>query len=138
MPYLIQTISDYFFKYQKDLFFVKFKHKKNTDSPFDIFSEDGEPEGRTELLDWIKENLPNTKCIELAPYTVDSGVIDAPYDGTIALLWDDQDRKKFEEHWEEPDGTSKDRRFQLYQYPLSAYTRKYEGKIPDPKDLMNF
>lgn len=138
MPTLIHTVSDYFFKYRKDLFFVKFKQKKNPDRSLDIFSVDGDPEGRTELLDWIKDNLRNTKCIPLAPYTVDSEIIDAPYDGTIALLWDDQDRKIYEEHWEEPDGTSKDKRFQLYQYPLSTYTRNYDGKIPDPNDLMDF
>lgn len=98
MPMLIHTVSDYFFKCRKDLFFVKFKQKKNPDRSLDIFSVDGNPEGRTELLDWIKDNLPNTKCIPLTPYTVDSGIIYAPYDGTNALLWDDQDRKIYEEH----------------------------------------
>lgn len=139
MPQLVININEYFYEYRKDLYFINFCSDEEKQKDFSLFLRniDSDPEGKADIEAWITKNLPHTTIIPLLPSTYDSGVFQAPYNGTIALLWDEEDRKKFESIWEDGNGKSKDSRFQLYAYPLEQYKKQYNGEIPDPSTLMD-
>ena len=122
MAMLVRNIDEFFYEYKKDLYLIKFRNNEPDKSPISFTTEEErEPDGKQEIVNWIKENLPKTTVMPIFPFSYDSGILCEPYDGSIALLWDEHDRDKFEKTWENQNGSSKDPRFQLFWYPLELY-----------------
>ena len=136
MPRLINTITSYFFKKQRDLYFVRFTQVDR--SGFMGMPKNCVPSqipGRKELLTWLKENMPHVEVGPIYTFTSESGFIVAPYDGSLYVDFSEEDAQKYADVWENPDTSCKDPRWQCYFYPLEQYKEKYGGRTPDPTEF---
>lgn len=139
MPRLIDNFSSYFFKKQRDLYFIVFTGvKKDPLSGFPLSEAYQKIPGREELLRWFAENLPDTEVGPIYTFTSDSGIIAAPYDGSLYVDFSPEEEQKFSTRWETSDGKSIDPRWQCYHYPLEMYKERYGGRIPNPEEFMDF
>lgn len=80
MPRLINTITSYFFKKQRDLYFVRLSQVDR--SGFMGMAKHCVPSqipGHKELLTWLKENMPHVEVRPIYTFTSDSGFIVARY-----------------------------------------------------------
>lgn len=135
MPQLVHNITTYFFEKQRDLYFIRFTQ---VDRSFMGLAENCVPDeipGRKELLIWLKENLPHVEVGPIYTFTSDSGLLIAPYDGSLYIDFSKEDAKKYDEFWENSDGSCKDPRWQCYIYSFEMYKEKYNGRIPDPEEF---
>lgn len=139
MPQLVDTISTYFFKKQRDLYFVRFNDVKRGvfDAPEGDFDWQKIP-GRQELLDWLSENMPEIEVGKIFLYKDDDGILQMPYDGSIYIDFTPEALAKFDARWEDAEGKCVDSRWQCYWYPLEQYKEEYDGRIPDPKEFWDF
>lgn len=132
MPMLIWTISDYFFYKRKDLYAIKFTEIEGGHSEDDFIDVPIDLSAREMLLNWFEENLPEVEIQPIYLFLSDSGIISAPYAGSISVEFDEQSLAKFMARWEDENGKSVDSRFQCYCYPLEGYIQHNNGEIPDP------
>ena len=138
MPQLVENFSSYFFKKQRDLYFIVFTGVKKDPLTGFTLSEDYEKiPGREELLRWFAENLPDTEVGPIYTFTSDSGIIVAPYDGSLYVDFSREEEPKFSARWEASDAKSVDPRWQCYHFPLEMYKERYGGRIPNPEEFMD-
>ncbi len=137
MPQLIHTITSYFFEKKRDLYFIRFNVPRNVLGFTQEESLDAIP-GRDELLAWLSDNMPHVEKGPIFTFKDDSGVIAAPYDGSIYVDFSDEDNRKYCAEWEDANNVCKDPRWQCYVYPLEDYMAEYGGRIPDPEEFVDF
>lgn len=126
---LIRCIDDFLHDEQKDLWTLHFTGLyQNLDvSPDDI----DQHAGRNELLTWFKENLPTTKIEPIFMFTWNSGILSCPYDGTVAVHFEEGEFDKFAKRWEDSEGKSIDPRFYCGILPIEMYKERNGGKLPE-------
>lgn len=117
MPQLIRTPEDIFREEKKDIYAIHF----NQDD--DDLMPSSDPPGRQEILQWLQENVPDSRIEKIAP-SENSGFI-CGYFGTLRVDFSEADLQKFCARWETPDGTSIDPRFQCYLNPYVPWFERY-------------
>lgn len=129
---LIRCMSDYFDQERKDLYHIEFTGLKNNDA---VTSETiVNHAGRNELLAWFAEHLHDIKIEPIYTFTWKSGILAMPYDGTIAMHFDEQSLATFVARWEDGNDQSIDPRFRCMWTPLSVYMFWFDGKMPNKAD----
>ena len=135
MPKLIRTIDEYFKVEKKDLYLIKFTQYQKKGA-FDFKQMTSPPQGKKELLEWFKLNLPNTRIEDIFQYPESTGIEHAPWDHTICIHFDEISLKVFCEKWEDEDGKSLSPDFQCYFYQVNRYTER-QSKLKDDREPKN-
>lgn len=116
MPQLIRTPEDIFRAEGKDIYMIQFQDQER-ESP-----------ARSQILRWLKKNLPHTHVESLAP-SEHSGWL-CGYFGALRIDFSDSDLATFCERWETPEGKSTDPRFQCYLMPYQTWYKKAAPYVP--------
>jgi len=136
MPVAIRHPEEIMRETKQDLFFMEFLFKDKWYSFFPEFDklslisrEDvkdyNDPPGRQEILDWLADNLPDTKWETLAPKER-SGVLAGGVYGRLCIHFDEASLKKFCDRWE-VDDRSVDPRFQLGLFYYKEFAEQDQG-----------
>jgi len=129
MPALIRTIDQYFREEKRDLYYIVFGHKLDGSWRW-LADAPANPAGRDELLTWFAEHLPACKIEPIYPFGERSGILCAPYPGSISVDFDEASLQAFCARWENAAAQSLDPRFQCYCYPLANYLEQHGGEYP--------
>lgn len=132
MPQLIRTPEEIFRDEGKDIYLIRFRQgDKDIEAIDDIDSRTLCAETRPaikEIRDWLQTNVPNARMERLAP-SEESGWI-VGYFGDIRVDFSAAELATFCERWEEPDGKSKDPRFQCFLMPCKPWFEQYGNFVP--------
>jgi hypothetical protein len=141
MPMVVRTPEEIMRETRRDLYLIEFiflgkffsfvgrAHEFLADTDQGALPTDDEnPPGRQEVLQWLAVNLPDTQWEPLGP-PERSGIICGGMHGRIAIHFDENGLAKFCETWER-NNRSVDPRFQLILLP-------YEDWMRDQPDTSN-
>jgi hypothetical protein len=104
---------------RKDVYFVHFSNADGRSGNAAI--------ARNRLLEWLKENLPDTPTEVLSPISIFR--VDPPL-ADIRIDFDEAGLAKFCAEWELPDGTSRDPHFQCYIESFADWRAEIAGSMP--------
>lgn len=99
----IRTPDEVFRREKTDIYFLDFREKR----------ESQKQKTQIEIQSWIREHLPEVKTEILGPFEDSAYVEGGPL--MLRLIFSDNDLKKFCAEWEDQDGKSITKRFQLCQ-----------------------
>lgn len=117
MPRLIRSPEQILRATQADLYFIRFSHGQ------DAYRAGKEPAGKRELEAWLSQHIPDTR-LELIGPSEFSGMLCGGIGDDYAFHIAPDGIEQFAAHWEHPDGSSLDPRWQCIWYPLKEFERR--------------